>query len=367
MIKRPLYREADIAESELSHGGNPGLWYDKFCNQWSIPDASLQDRAIELKKEEWIATVTKQPHGNREELQQFAQRQRSLVNALNGQWLLMRTTGPFVTGLGREHPVENGFLWHHTLGVPYLPGSSVKGMVGAWIEHWRREKKRRRSILGSQQEVGQVAFLDAVPMKPVGLKADVMTPHYTDYYQKKGEPPGDWISPIPIPFLVVEENTTFLFAIVPRRESDEAREHCETVCGWLQKALNWLGAGAKTSVGYGRFLQNMDETEKLRSQELAKQEAREQEKRLAALSPIEREIEQVLEGRQNKNMPEHTAILNEIKNNRWEGNDKAEVARWVRENMKKNKRWKETSQAKRPEKDKDYQLTRLVMRCLDDP
>ncbi len=365
MPERPLYQEADIAK--LPDGGNVGLWYDKFCNQWSgtILDPASQDRTPQFDKQKWIATVTKQPCGDREELQQFVQRQLKLVKGLDGQWLLMRTTSSFVTGLGREHPVENGFLWHPTLGVPYLPGSSVKGMVGAWIKYWRGEKERRQSILGSQQQVGQVAFLDALPLKPVGLKADVMTPHYTDYYQK-GKPPGDWISPVPIPFLVVEENTTFHFAIVPRRQSDEAREHCETVLGWLEKALEWIGIGAKTSVGYGRFLQNMDETEKLRSQELAEQEVREQEKRLAALPPVVRDIEEVLEGRQNKNMPEHTAVLIEIKNNRWEGNDKVEAAKWVRDKMREIKKWKETSQAKRPEKDKDYQLTQLVMSWLDD-
>jgi CRISPR-associated protein Cmr6 len=32
--------------------------------------------------------------------------------------------------------VENGFLWHPTLGVPYLPGAAVKGLVRAYVEHW---------------------------------------------------------------------------------------------------------------------------------------------------------------------------------------------------------------------------------------
>ncbi len=250
MPERPLYQEADIAE--LPDGGNACLWYDKFCNQWTIPDSVSQVQAPELDKEGWIATVTKRPCGDREELKQYAERQQNLIRALNGQCIYMQTISPFVTGLGREHPIENGFLWHHTLGVPYLPGSSIKGMVGAWAEHWQGEKQKRQSILGSQQQVGQVAFLDALPLKPVGLKADVMTPHYTDYYQK-GAPPGDWISPVPIPFLVVGERTTFHFAIVPRRQSDEAREHCKTVCAWLQEALEWIGIGAKTAVGYGRF------------------------------------------------------------------------------------------------------------------
>lgn len=36
---------------------------------------------------------------------------------------------PFVTGMGLEHPLENGFSFLHPYGLPYLPGSSVKGVV----------------------------------------------------------------------------------------------------------------------------------------------------------------------------------------------------------------------------------------------
>ena len=65
-------------------------------------------------------------------LRESAVRMVRLVEAHGGRWRVFRTTSRFVTGLGRRHPVENGFAWHSTLGVPYLPGSSVKGMVRAW-------------------------------------------------------------------------------------------------------------------------------------------------------------------------------------------------------------------------------------------
>ena len=35
-----------------------------------------------------------------------------------------------VTGMGNPHPLESGFTWHPTLGMPYLPGSAV-GLVRA--------------------------------------------------------------------------------------------------------------------------------------------------------------------------------------------------------------------------------------------
>ncbi len=39
------------------------------------------------------------------------------------------STAPFVTGMGMEHPLENGFAFLDPYGVPYLPGSSVKGVL----------------------------------------------------------------------------------------------------------------------------------------------------------------------------------------------------------------------------------------------
>jgi len=55
-----------------------------------------------------------------------AGRFETLIQSLGGEPLLIRTAWRFVSGLGRSRPVENGFVWHHTLGVPYLPGSSIR-------------------------------------------------------------------------------------------------------------------------------------------------------------------------------------------------------------------------------------------------
>ncbi len=40
-----------------------------------------------------------------------------------------RSTAPVVTGMGMEHPLENGFAFLDPYGLPYLPGSSVKGVL----------------------------------------------------------------------------------------------------------------------------------------------------------------------------------------------------------------------------------------------
>ena len=246
MGERPLYQSADI--EALPKNGNAGLWYDKFCHSW----ASLSKTRMEIDKEAWISEVVGR-RGDRDGLKGHSERQRKMIECLGGRYVDLQTVGPFVTGLGRDHPVENGFLWHHTLGIPYLPGSSVKGMVGAWAKQWREEEEATwRLVLGSEGHVGEVMFFDALPKAPVELRIDVMTPHYGDYYQE-GKPPGDWISPVPIPFLTVGEGATFRFAVAPKQRSAEAGAGCETACRWLREALEWIGAGAKTAVGYGRF------------------------------------------------------------------------------------------------------------------
>ena len=77
-----------------------------------------------------------------------------------------------------------------------------------------------------------------------------MTPHYGDYYEGK-TPPGDWLSPNPIPFLTVADKQEFLFAVVPADPGHIAC--CKPAIELLQQALAELGAGAKTAAGYGRF------------------------------------------------------------------------------------------------------------------
>lgn len=62
--------------------------------------------------------------------------------------------------------------------------------------------------------------------------------------------PGDWLSPNPIPFLVVNAGVHFLLALIPRRPLPGTLDQAET---WLTEALVWAGAGAKGAVGYGRF------------------------------------------------------------------------------------------------------------------
>ncbi|MGH7988429.1 MAG: type III-B CRISPR module RAMP protein Cmr6 [Candidatus Binataceae bacterium] len=241
---RPL--GANLARAELRLGsGHAGLWYDKFFNQWNNA-WQIENKLL------WIETVTRNPLGDKPLLDEAAARLMRFSEAQGGKSGIFVAASRFVTGLGRSHPVENGFAWHPTLGMPYLPGSSIKGMVHAWAKNWAQPRlpdPQLDEIFGGPGQVGRVILLDALPIKPVQLAADIITPHCANWTQ--ADPPGDWCSPTPIPFLVMERGNSFVFAITPAWAG--AVEILEPAWQWLTDALQFLGGGAKTSVGYGRF------------------------------------------------------------------------------------------------------------------
>ena len=220
----PLYK----CSTPLIHmNGNFGLFYDKFCNKWLEDWKGLGENG----KREWIeAAVRKGEIGDSDLIKEITERRRAFISETGGMALLFRTKSAFVTGLGRSHPVENGFAWHHILGAPYLPGSSIKGMVRSWATNWiNADPKEVGRIFGpyDSTSVGSVVFLDAIPNRAVRLKMEIMAPHYSSYYKessKDPEPPADWHSPVPIPFLAVDREQEFLFGLIPRRGRTGLRE-----------------------------------------------------------------------------------------------------------------------------------------------
>lgn len=255
-VARPLYRGADQAlpAMKLQPGMHAGLWYDKFYRALG-PDPDKEAR------QKWIETVAGAQAGDAEQLREVIGRRRRMVEITGGRLLHARATTRFVTGLGRAHPVENGFAWHHTLGTPYLPGSSIKGLVRAWARAAAEDPGLIDALLGAGPaqdgdpgHVGAVSFLDGVPTDIAGLEMDVMTPHQGAYYQR-GEAPGDWNGPVPIPFLTCSPGMILQIGIVAHARSQRApaARTVDTAADWLVAALRELGAGAKTAVGYGRF------------------------------------------------------------------------------------------------------------------
>jgi CRISPR-associated protein Cmr6 len=280
-----LMRDQDTEQFESFP--HPGLVFDKFPCHWSGPD-KWKDKTNTRKKQDvpdakkdpecwnpnpktWFLKKVIQLYMNnnhiKDLLSSYHARQDSLLLKLNGKSHTFSTHWRFVSGLGMGHVLETGFVWHRTLGVPYLPGSSVKGLIRAWADpekgwnngdDWGKGKEYKR-LFGDEKDMGAGSLIvfDAIPDKTPKLEVDIMNPHYGDYYSKKIDdkgnptPPADYLSPNPIFFLTVAPDAVFRFALAPRdgQDTDAFIEGFEL----LKCALETIGAGAKTAVGYGYF------------------------------------------------------------------------------------------------------------------
>ena len=110
--------------------------------------------------------------------------------------------------------------------------------------------KSFRRAFGTTENQGEVIFQDALPLPGWTYELDVMTPHYGDYYQdaQHKTPPADWLDPNPVTFLTIGRDSRFRFDV-----SGKDDPLLVEVIGWLKKALSELGAGGKTSAGYGEM------------------------------------------------------------------------------------------------------------------
>ncbi|MEO0271912.1 MAG: type III-B CRISPR module RAMP protein Cmr6 [candidate division WOR-3 bacterium] len=185
-----------------------------------------------------------------------------------------------VIGLGTAHTQETSMTLHHIYGIPYIPGSAIKGITRHWailrfaektigkedslgkgLEFTAKSLEEGRDlsievdgiqfvdlieIFGTQKKAGKVVFMDAYPLNNAKLGIDIINVHYPEYYSKDN-PPADWQKPVPVKFLTVQE-TKFEFCVLGKDET-----LIDKAINLLNKALSYHGIGAKTSLGYGLF------------------------------------------------------------------------------------------------------------------
>lgn len=259
----PLYQSSLHTKEHIDLWGNDankGLLFDRLFGGYETGWKVDNDKNKQTHPLDWLTG----PCGNAAALESAKNRQLALISTLNGKAISCQLDWNMVTGTGEAHPLENGFRWHHTLGVPYLPASSIKGMLRAWLTTWANDifsKEEITDLFGSDREqsevhhIGTLIFFDALPLAPATLTLDVMTPHAGDWYEKGASQPGkpdtvpaDWQSPVPITFLAVKE-ATFLFTLAAR--NDASQSQLGKVMEQLDDALTTLGIGAKTALGYG--------------------------------------------------------------------------------------------------------------------
>jgi len=259
---------------------NPALIFGKF-----IP-YTLEKKEENENKDKYLQLVIKETN--------FLLQKTNLLESLhkriehwikntgnNLEKLVATTSWRLVIGLGASHPQETSMTLHHIYGIPYIPGSAIKGVTRHWAVLKFADNNRKNNekfedaikriaealergddlnmeidkitfkdlieIFGTQEKQGKVIFFDAYPVGEIKLKIDIMNPHYPEYYAGK-EPPADWQNPVPIKFLTVE-NTKFEFYLGIKDKNSEGL--LDKTKRLLLEALKEYGIGAKTSLGYG--------------------------------------------------------------------------------------------------------------------
>ena len=287
--------EAAIDHAKRARGRFPGLW-------------EKNDHAAH---EAW-RKVAQLAHDDQQRVNALVERQAAIAAALGDDEALFvidaQSTAPFTTGLGNEHPLENGFAFLWPYGLPYLPGSGVKGVLRQAARELAGVSKAAQwdvrsdwteaailALFGSEDSKearrGALSFWDVIPrIAGDHLSIEVMTGHQSHYYMK-GQTPHESGQPIPVYFLTVPPKSGFTFHVLCDRPflRDFAPELAEND-RWkallrqaFEHAFEWLGFGAKTAVGYGAM--ETDEAAARQREEQAKQAA------LEKLSPEQQQIE----------------------------------------------------------------------------
>ncbi len=235
-----------------------------------------------------------------EELGSIRSRLRKQASTLYGEVFepqVGKLESRMALGLGEAAAYETGILLHHLYGLPYVPASSLKGVVRSFLiqEHFGidvdseakafnkdqgfcdlfgcpkktsfEKTNGRKDSLPSfykasdqynfEEKMGDVVFFDAFPTSLPKLKVDIMNPHYGPYY-KDGVAPADYHSPVPVFFLTVKDTGfDFFFGLREDKIINQGvfagKKQSEVMKDAITAALTSHGLGAKTALGYGFF------------------------------------------------------------------------------------------------------------------
>lgn len=244
-------RRQVLANIQLNVQGFPhaGLWLDKF-----LPEQTEQGgESVYTNHFRSVTTIPVAPT-----YRYFFARWEQALKAMGARTARATTLGRLVVGLGADSVLENAITLHRTYGVPVIPGSALKGLAAAYARNrladpdWQKNGKAYKTLFGDTTSAGYVTFFDAlyVPGSAPGnnpLALDVVTVHHPEYYRGENNPPADWDSPNPVPFVSVRGGVKFLVALAG---PDEWVEAAFVI---LERALAEEGIGAKTNSGYGRM------------------------------------------------------------------------------------------------------------------
>ncbi|MBN1141874.1 MAG: type III-B CRISPR module RAMP protein Cmr6 [Deltaproteobacteria bacterium] len=188
----PQYMNSHLTSYKaLPPGHRFGLFFKCWESDWSRDEKGKKDGLQQvLELETPVKDLIK------------ALRLRQAAQALNSSKGLYQISAlsesPFMTGIGMEHPVENGFAFLNPYGIPYLPGSGAKGVL--------RRAAEELALDGSLNEGWDLAavwwlfgfeagslYLMGKPRPP----ADEVAPKWWEFYMNNinGLAASPWLAP----------------------------------------------------------------------------------------------------------------------------------------------------------------------------
>lgn len=364
------------------------VWEPSAPKPWSVGDST------KTKAAQWACTLS---DDDRRRMRALAERQAALAQSLlsqprHGLWRLpARSTAPFATGLGMEHPLENGFAFLSPYGLPYLPGSGIKGVVrqaarelvkgefgepnaGGWSEPAIDALFGAAAANSEDGRRGALAFWDAYPAvlpDKQALQVEIMTPHQSHYYSG-GQSPHDSGSPNPIPFLAIPPGTRFSFYVecnLPLLERlggflAAADRWQELLNAAFRHAFDWLGFGAKTAVGYGAM--DVDEQALARAEQEVDERRREaaREAELGSMDPLRRRLEELLDKRDDQSQPDYVYLIQQLEAGTFEGEDTRRAAEEIHARMQAAGKWNPEGKGSKPAQKNAHKHTLTVRKYL---
>lgn len=133
------------------------------------------------------------------------------------------------------------------------------------------DKVEHDTALGGRQQKGLLVFSDMLPANDVKIRPEVLTVHYKPYYEDttNAKPPADYYNPVPVFFPVVDKGAVFQLSVGLLSSYDWTSlpespiwnvetplndlEIIKFILDQIQEMLDVVGAGAKTSRGFGKM------------------------------------------------------------------------------------------------------------------
>jgi CRISPR-associated protein Cmr6 len=131
----------------------------------------------------------------------------------------------------------------------YIPASSIRGIVRAWVSQHPELVSEMQELFGHQNGAeiiaGKIEFLDAFPTEPTKLTLDITNPQQDFQVFHTGS-----TSPQSL-YTLGDGHQKVEITIGIRGTRNAKPEDVATVWEWLQQALSTQGIGSRTASGYG--------------------------------------------------------------------------------------------------------------------